>query len=149
MAFDLVTVADALSNVSMSGIVVKDLDAVKAAIDSRQCPVFQLYPQEGFALGEVIPDSFGSTAAKKHLTYTFTYGLFYEPISTGRDLNDIFPGMVAAASTVITAITNNDALTGSIDIRVSGGGLAGTLLDAADNAYHGVKIVMTVLEYIN
>lgn len=149
MAFELSTVATALASVSMSGITVKDLSGVRAAIDSRQCPVFQLYPQDGFVIGAVEADSFGSASAKKHMTYTLTYGLFYEPVDNGRDLPDIFPGLATATSTVITAITANDALSGTIDIRVTGGSLAGTLMDAANNVYHGVKVVMTVLEYIN
>ncbi len=147
MAFDIVTLASSIAALTISGVTVQDLDETKDAGDPRTCPVLRPYPQAGFEITELSDESMGSTAARKNLRYEVTYALFYAPVGMERGMHVILPGMWAAASRVMTVLRNNDALTGSIDIRPTNVRQAGILLDPSDKEFHGVLFRLAVLEF--
>lgn len=147
MTFNVVTLAGSIAALTFPGVTVQDLGQTRDAVEPRECPVLRPYPQAGFELTALDDASFGSTSAKKDLTYTLTYALFFAPLDSERGLHVILPEMWAAASTVLGVFRNNDTLTGAVDVRPTSARQAGVILDPADNPYHGVLITLTVLEH--
>lgn len=147
MTFEIVTLANSIATLTISGVTVQDLDETRDAVDPRYCPVLRPYPQAGFELTALDDMSFGSTSAAKDLRYTLTYALFYAPVGEERGLHIILPAMWQTVSDIVSVLRDNDTLTGAVDVRPSSVRQAGTILDPANNEYHGALITLTVLEH--
>lgn len=147
MAFDIVTVAGSIAALVIPRVTIHDLSQTRDAVDPRECPVFRPYPQAGFEITEVPDESFGSRSAAKNILYTVTYALYYAPVDNERGLEVILSGMWQTASDVMTVLIANDTIEGAVDMRPTNVRQAGTLLDPADNAYHGVLFTLAVLEF--
>lgn len=142
------TVATSISNMSVSGVTIKDTTAMPDAVNGRDCPL--LCPAPNY-LGNVSVEreSFGSaTQARKDITYTLTYRLFYAPVGSTRGLSDIYNGLCVALDNVISAFIDNDALSGTIDITPAGASAPGIVTDPAGNSYYGTDITLNVLVFV-
>lgn len=148
MALAVVTIANSIAALSVSGVTLKDLDEIPQAVLPRDCPM--IYPKpDGFLSGLVIEiDSFGSTSAKKTVRYNLSYMFLYCPVGTGRGLFDVYAGMVAKALAFLDALIANDALTGAIDIQPAGVLQFGPVPDPAGNLFHGCQVDLAVQEFI-
>ena len=147
MAFEIVTVAGSIAALTIPGVNVDDLGQVADAVEARRCPLLRPFPQAGIELSSLTDASFGSTSAKKDLTYSITYAFFYGPVGDERGLEQIMPGLWAGLSRVLTVLRDNDTLAGCADIRPAKVSQAGPIADPAGNQFHGALITLTVLEH--
>ncbi len=150
MTLAIATIAENISKLSITGVTIHDLDELKDGIKERDGAV--LYPKpDGFVSDmRVEPKSFGSAGSRSYdVTYSLHYMLVYAPIGTGRGLFDKYPGMVAAAFSVIDELIENDALAGTQEFQVRAINQFGPVSDPVGKGFHGCEIVIDVTEFIN
>ena len=157
MAFDIATVTAHIAALRISGVRTLDFSDIKEQADIRLCPQFMPDVTRQISFESVMRDSFGdgSTAAQT-LYYTIPYVLLYEPIGSTRGMRDIFTGMVAAMSRIITAPIENDTPQSngrnsdlSVDMQINSFTLGGTVNDPSGVQFHGVQVDVIVREFIN
>jgi len=146
----MVTIADSISKLSITGINIRDLDKIPAVVRNRDCPI--LYPRpDGFISGfepDRITTGDGSSA-KMDVRYTLTYTFLESPIGSDRGLFGVYPSFVANVAKILDAILLNDKITGAVDIRAVDVGAFGPVADPAGNAFHGCDIAIEILEFVN
>jgi len=148
MAIALVTIADSISGLSVSGVTIKDINQVPNEVLERDVPMIIPRP-DGFVTN-FKPErvTLGSGAgAKWNVTYDLTYRLLYAKVGTGRGLFDLYSGLCATAMLFVDAIMDNDALTGTVDIQLSNISDFGPVVDPSGQTFHGCDFVFTVLEF--
>ena len=150
MSLSLVTVADSISKVSVSGVRICDLDEIPTAADLARTPT--LFPEPvGFVQGlQVERDSYGTgTNAKKHTTYQLRYTFAYQPAGNERGLSAQYPTMVDLAADILDAFIADDDLTGVIDIVPAIIGGFGVVFGPDGTTYIGCTFEFTCFEFIN
>ena len=150
MSLAIVTVADSISKLSVSGVTLKDLDKIPTTVRSRDCPIF--YPRPDGFLSGVVPEkaSMGSgSGAQWDIQYTLNYRFLYAPIGSERGLFAVVPTMVAKIALLIDAILANDVITGAIDLQIFDIGEFGPVSDPMGNMFHGCDFSLEILEHIN
>jgi hypothetical protein len=149
MSLAITTITDSISKLSVSGLVIKDIDEIPVGVDARQ-PT--LIPLPDFVTNFVmIRDSFGGgTTAKMTVSYTLGYRLLYKPVGAGREL-EYYDNLVSMAGLIMDAILAIDTLTGLVDIEPEANGIInmGVVNDPAGNAFLGCDIRMRVKEFVN
>lgn len=148
MGLKVVTVWDAITSLTVSGLTIKDLNEVTESWEIRT-PT--LYPNITAPLELQTPArmSFGTVAggAKKDVRYSLSYLFAYAPVGSTRGVKDIMSGMFSMLALIYNAVVNNDALSGTVDItpRIAG---AGTIIqDPSGNQFYGLQLAFDVLEY--
>lgn len=142
----LVTIADSISQISVSGVTVRDIDNIpENAAD--YCPVFFPAP-DGF-IGDVTftPQSFGSDSLRKmDLEYSLRYRFLYAPLGSGSFLSN-YAGMLEKLELILEAILGNSSPTGAVDME-----LESLIVDAMTDPagalqYHGAEITLRITEF--
>ena len=147
MALAIATVVDAISNLSVSGLTIKDMDQIPGAVDPR-APT--LLPLPNFMSDwDFNRDSFGGgSIAKMDVHYVLNYRLCYKPIAAGRQI-EWFDNMVAMVGLIMDAVMAIDTMSGTVDIIPLGITNMGIVNDPADNAFFGCDISFRVMEFVN
>jgi hypothetical protein len=142
---DIIT---AISGISVSGLVVADLDEIPASADVRTS---LLVPSPGepsfvsnFALERVTT---GMSLAGMDATYTLNYKFLYLPVGATRGLYDLYPGMVAMAADIIEAIANLTTLNGAVTWKPLLGEFV-VITDPTGTDWDGCLITIEVLDFI-
>jgi len=148
MALSAATVATSIAALSVSGLTIKDLDAIPQEVTARDCPV--LYPDPTRFMTDLVieVDSFGSASAAKTIRYTLNYVLAYRIVGEERGLYKIYQGFVQKACLFIDAMLANDALSGCIDSTTIGLTL-GVVQDPSGKSFHGCLIPIRIMEFYN
>jgi hypothetical protein len=148
MALAVTTVATSIAALSVSGVTMKDLDAIPEAVLNRDCPIFYPKPENFMTNLRVEILSFGTgSSAKKNVTYQLNYMYLHSELGAGRSLLDVYPDVVAKAALIIDAFLGDDALTGTIDIKPQTALTFGPVQDVAGNWFHGSNMTFDVLEF--
>jgi hypothetical protein len=151
MGLAIVTIADSIAALSISGVTIKDLDEIPEKVESRDCPI--LYPEpDGFISGFGMDvQSFGpGSVAAIDVTYNLRYTFLHSSLGTGRGLFDVYSDMVAKVVLILNAVLTNDAITGLQDFRVAEITNFGPVTDpAASMTFHGTQFVFRVMELWN
>ena len=152
MALQIVTVADSISKLLVTGVELKDIDKIVTEGHKRNIPMIIPRP-DGFISGFLYErESFGpgSTAAI-NISYTLTYRLLHSKIGTGRSgVIDKYSDMVAKVGLFLDAIIANDTITGAVDIQPFGISEFGPVSDPAGSAvFLGCDIGINVMEFVN
>ena len=150
MTLQISTICDSISNLSVSGLTIKDLNEIPEAITGRDCPV--IYPKpDGFVTNfEMVRDSFGGgPTAKMTVTYDLTYRLLGAPIGAGRGLFDSYSLMVEKVYAFIDAVLAVDTMDGLIDIVPADATAFGPVTDPAGGMFHGADVILHVMEFVN
>ena len=144
----IITVWDAITALSVSGLTIKDLNEVTETWDIRGAT---LYPNITAPLDLQTPQrmSFGTVAggAKKDVRYTLNYLFAYAPVGSTRGVKDIMSGMFSMLALIFNAVTENDALSGTVDITPRIAGSSTVIQDPAGNSFYGLQLAFDVLEY--
>lgn len=144
----VVTVWDSITAISVSGLVVKDLNEVTEVWEIRT-PT--LYPNITAPLDLQSPRrmSFGTVAggAKKDVQYTLNYIFAYAPVGSTRGVKDIMSSMFSMLALIFNAVTESDALSGTIDITPRISGSSTIVQDPSGNSFYGLQLAFDVLEY--
>jgi hypothetical protein len=142
-------VAEAIAALSVSGVTLKDIDAIPEKVEARDCPILFPRPNEFVTDYELEINSFGSAAAKKTERYKLNYVFLHAPIGAERGLFATHPDLVANARTILSAFRDNDALGGAVDIQPSAIASFGPTQDPSGNTFHGCIITLSVTEFVN
>lgn len=148
MALALTTVPDSIAGLSVSGLVIKDINEIPAAVDPRQ-PT--LLPLPDYLTGfSVVRDSFGDGAAKMTVTYNVNYRLCYAPLGDGRTATlEQQSGLVAMVGLILDAVLAVTTLNGLIDILPAQVVGMGAVNDPSDRPFWGCDISFQVMEFVN
>lgn len=142
-------IVTAISNISVQGVNVKDLNKIPEDA-SELCPIFFPNP-DGFITDMAwSPESFGADNVRKmNLEYTLNYRYLHAPVGGTGDILSAYEGLVVNVIAILEAIFADSTPDGSIDMTLQGITELGSQTDIADQLqYHGVDIALRVLEYI-
>ncbi len=147
MAIDckIVTVADSISKLSISGVTIKDINELSASWTSLPNV---LYPRpENFVTGvSLVPAEL--TKQKYDLKYTLNYRFLNVQLGNDAVLFVTYPTLIAKIVLIVNAIITNHNLTGAIDVSFGGIAAIGALADPAGNIYHGCDFAINILEFL-
>jgi hypothetical protein len=147
MALAVETIATSMSQLSVSGLTIRDIDELQGEFFPRDCPVLIPEPAGFMTDLTVERQSVGvGTAADKDVTYALHYTLLYAQIGEGRLGLELYDEMVDMAAALIDAIMAADDLTGAIDVTPSAYGF-GPVTDPAGKMFVGCRVDLHVLEY--
>jgi hypothetical protein len=149
MALAISTIANSISGLTVSGVIIKDIDEVPESGDDRSAI---LYPKpDGFVTDlRVQPDSFGTASTRKYtVTYALHYMLVGSPIGSGRGIFDKYSDMVGKAFAVLDAAIAAVGLVGAVEFSVQGVSNFGPVADNSGNPWHGCEIAFLVTEFVN
>jgi hypothetical protein len=143
----LVTVADSISKLVVTGITIKDIDEIPDNA-AMLCPI--LIPQPNGYISDISVEfqSFGSnTGAKIDMDYTLNYVYLHCQAGLGLGTFSIYSGLITKLAAIIVAILSNDAITGLVDMQLQNIGNIGVIDDPAGNQYWGVLLSFRVKEF--
>jgi len=150
MSLAIVTVADSISKLSVSGVTIKDLDDIPTTVRNRDCPI--LYPRpDGFISGLAVErmSMASGASAQLNVTYTLNYRFLFAKIGTERGLFAVVPTMVAKVALIMDRMLVSDSITGLIDLQVFDIGEFGPVSDPMGNMFHGCDFSFECLEFVN
>jgi hypothetical protein len=148
---------DKISQLEISGVRVKDLDEMAAAVNARDCPVLVPEPLAFVSNIIVTRDTSGlPTVAAKTIQYTLSYTFLYAPIGSDRTLGlENYPKMVRKAFAILDAfIADDDMMSGTdsdeiVDITPIALTEFGPVPDPSGAMFVGCRIAFLVTEFIN
>ena len=145
----LTTVTDAIEDISVSGVTVKDYDGIVA---NWQSTPNVLYPNpENFLTNFALEyQSFGHGAtAQVDISYTLNYRFLGTQLGNLGNFPTAYKAVVDKVVLIINAvITNHSAASGAASVEVSSVTF-GPVEDPAGNSYHGADIAFDVMEMQN
>lgn len=140
----LATVADSISKLSISGITIRDIDAL--ATSWLALPNV-LYPRPDGFVSNISVTATDMARGGYELRYTLTYRYLFTQLGNDAVLFAGYATFMANLVLIINSIITNHNLTGAIDLTL-GGVSVGPLQDPAGNMYHGADIQINVLEFL-
>lgn len=149
VSIGLATVADSISNLSISGVTIKDIDQIPDSA-AMLCPL--LIPQPNGFVSDINPEfqSFGSNAAQKmDLSYTLNYLYLHAEVGSGINSYLIYSGLITKLIAIIAAIMSNDKITGLVDMKLQSVSQIGVITDPSGAEFWGIQFSFRVLEYVN
>lgn len=147
--FAFATVMNSIAALTVSGVTIKDVDEIPERVNARDCPILFPWPAGLITNLAVERVSFGSaTQARKTNTYNITYRYLHSPMEMERGLFVTMPALVANLDLILSAIVDNDVLTGLLDLDPSGGISIGPIQDAAGNTFHGAELTFAVMNFV-
>jgi len=149
MALDTKAITLAVSNLSVSGVDIRDIDRIPDEVTVRQCPI--MFPQPGeISVGyEDEPATFGgATGTYWPVTRTINFLYLHAPIGEGRGAFSHYSGLADKADAMIGKfmelnITGVDILSVKID------GFSKPIEGPSGNMFFGFTVSMTVREKVN
>jgi hypothetical protein len=149
MALAIATIADSISDLSVAGVKIYDIDEIPTGLDGRYPAIIPL--AEYVTDFTMVRDSFGGgSTAKMTVTYTLHYRLCYAPVGLGRT-NTLtnFAGMVEKAYLFLDAVLAVDTMDGLIDITPQPVTSFGVVQDPAEVPFWGCDFALQVMEFVN
>lgn len=149
MALQVQLITESIAALDIEGVNIRDMNSLKESFDAYDCPLLSPRPNDFVSAPSVTAVNFGTGDSRKlDVSYTLTYRYFHAPIGTG-DLTDTWAAMVVNVFKIFDAILDNDALTGLIDLALSGVSDFGVVVDGGNNQFHGCDITFRILEFVN
>jgi len=149
MTIQLVTIADSISKISVSGLTIKDVDQIPTSINQRECPLLIPNPENYVSNALIEVDSFGTgTDRKMTLTYNLNYILIHSMVGGGRvHVMDAYSGMLTKACAFLDAFYALSSLTGAVDFWAELSDPAITSVGELD--FHSIGIQLKIKEFVN
>jgi len=142
--FDILTVADSISKLSISGVVIKDADQLTDAL-GLEFAVLSPRPDQFITGLSIRPAEISER--NMDVRYTLNYTYFHCKIGTG-NLFANYSNMLTNLALIIKALADDATLAGSINsgnIRIS---QIGPVQDPSGNYYHGCGVSIDVLQFL-
>ena len=149
MALALVDICDSISNLSVVGVTIGDIDNIPP--DVSQVRRQYLFPEpDGFITDFAAQrDSFGpNNIALQTVTYTLNYTYCHCPLGTGRTGLDEYDGMLTKVGLIIDAILDNVITTG-VDVYFPEIVEFGSVPDPSGNVYLGCRLAIQIKEFVH
>ena len=147
MTLRISTVADSISKLDVTDLVICDIDQIKVNADKR---ISSLVANDEYitdVLQEV--NSTGGSTALMTLSYTLNYRLFYKPLGTGRTMTlEQVTGLVEMIGLIWDAIMDINTIDGCEGIEIANISAFGVVLDPADNPWWGCILGFRVKEFV-
>ena len=148
MTLSIVTIADSVSKLSVTGVTIKDLDEIPESANNIDCPM--VYPNpDGFVSNfDVERMAQGSgTSNVWDISYTLTYRFLHSEVGLGLGLFDVYDGMVDKLMDFVDKMLISDAVTGAVDLEVEDISTFGPVSDPSGKMFHGCDIMFRILEF--
>ena len=149
MSVQLVTIANSITEISVSGLTIKDVDEIPTSINQRDCPLLIPNPENYISGVKIEPDSFGTGSDRKMtLTYSLSYMLIYGEVGGGRvHTIDTYAGMLTKACAFMDAFYALNGLTGAVDFDATLGDPSIRVVGEIE--FHSIDIKIGVKEFVN
>ena len=151
MSFSSTAIFTAISNLSISGVTVKDLTAIPQAGDETICPI--LFPNPDGCVGGANGEpgdgatTFG-TPTTRMWQFNRTYEFIYLHCQAGAgQLADFYSSMCSKSDAIIHALVELDIT--DVDVQSVTIGKFGALQDPSGKYFHGFTVSVTMRERIN
>jgi len=150
MTLAIATISDAITDLSVTGLTIKDIDEIPQAVINRDCPLLVPNPDNYVSRFLVAPDSFGVGSSRKWTaSYTLNYLLLYAAAGSGRTtVLEKYSGMVTAAFAFFDALLASSALTGTVDFEPDMIGDFG-MTTFSGTSFHSCGVSLNVKEFVN
>lgn len=147
MTLKIITVADSISKISVTGLILKDIDEIPSALEGRDCPLLFLDPDNPITFNELTFESFGTSQAKKNATYTLNYLLVYGLAGAGRTNKlESIAGMIGLAADVVEEVVGLQTLAGAVEWNASIGDTS--VLNWNGKSFDSVQIKISITEFV-
>lgn len=145
----IVTIADSISNLSISGVSVKDIDQIPESALSV-LPVLFPRPQKWITdISFPIKSLGGDENRAIDCTYVMNYRYLHAVVGSGGGLLAVYASLIANLILIVKAILSNSSPTGAIDMSIAYITDIGVLTDpAGETQYHGVEFGIRILEFV-
>ena len=146
---NLVTVADSIAALNVSGVNVRDIDQIpESALPIL--PVLYLRPNEFITNLKWSRETYGTDAtAAMNLTYVLHYHYLHAVVGSAGSLLSVYSGLITNLIKILKAIFEDSNPDGAVDMTLVSISSVGVLTDPAGEVkYHGVEISLQVTEYI-
>ncbi len=141
-------VITAISNLSITGVTVCDLNEIPDGADERRSYLIPSPGEPPFVSEfEIERVTFGHSLAGQNATYRLNYKLLYKPVGTGRGLKDVIPGLTTMAVNVVEAIQSAVTLNGAVTWKARLDNMV-IITDPSGTPWDGWNISIEVLDFI-
>lgn len=142
-------IADAISNISISGVVVKDVNQLSASWVSQPDVLYPHPDQFVTGYSETFVSLLRGTNAPVDVSYTLNYRFLHVQVGETASLYSEYPVLVARVKTIIDAIQAVHApYSGGMDMTIGDIDI-GPKDDPAGNQYFGADIALNIVEMQN
>ena len=152
MSFSSTAIGTGISNLSITGVTVKDITAIPENVVDRMCPILFPSPDGWMGGGNGEPaegsTTFGTTTTRLW-TFNRNYHYIYlhSPVGAGHGLKDQISAMSTKADAIITALTTLNVT--DVDVMNVAIGEFGVLEDPAGKSFFGFTVDLTLRERLN
>ena len=142
------TVADGISNISIAGITVKDIDAIPDSV-TMLCPILIPQPNDFISDIQVTRMSYGGAGSELlNMTYSLNYVFLQAQAGSGISAFSTYAGLISNLAAIIKAVLQNDNINGAVDMEMKSAPSIGVITDPAGNEYWGCLISFSVTEHL-
>lgn len=143
----LTTIADSISQMSISGVNVRDIDQIPENALSI-LPVFYPIPNGYITDINFKRQTTGDADALMDLEYVLHYRYLHAAIGSGGGLLAAYSGLLTNLAAILKKILESSSQTGAVDVTLQSVSNIGPLSDpGGQTQYHGVDIALKVLEF--
>ena len=153
MSLSVATIATGISNLSITGVTVKDMSGIPDQVNaSRDCPILFPHPDQFLSGSNGEPATsaatFGAPADRAWIFYrTYKYVYLHAPVGAGRGISEHYLGMSNNADAIQTALTLLDLT--SVDVRNINISDFAVLSDPSGSQFYGFNLTLVLREWIN
>jgi hypothetical protein len=142
----MLTVADAIGDLTFRGVNNRTLGDTPQAVDERQCPLLARSTHEPDFITDYADQQF-TLGGNGRQDYTLNYKYFFAPVGKGRGLFDGEVNSVTHLQTVIAEILRDRRLGGAKYIALASLPSYRTVVDASGKEFHGAVLALRVTEF--
>ena len=152
MSFSSTAIGTAISNLSITGVTVKDISAIPDSVNDRDCPILFPSPDGWISGGNTEPTdgpvTFGTATTRLWMfSRTYLYVYLHAPVGSGRGIKDFISAMSDKADAIQTAITTLNV--SDVDVQSVSISEFGALQDPKGSTFFGFYVSVTCKEKLN
>jgi len=148
MGLALTTITDSIAGLTVTGLLIKDIDEVPNIWDGR-APVIFPEPMDFLTNFEAVPATNGTgTTRAWDVTYTMRYTLLYCNGTDGRGLENM-KSAIDLALDFMDAVIGLTTISGCVTIKPGTISTPGMVPDPSGKLFYGCHITVNILEFVN
>lgn len=130
---------------------IHSVDIYNLPVDAgKLCPLFAPNPDNFLTEPLFERVTLGSNGVEAmNLEYNMHWVYYHAPIGANLGLFSVYGQMIENLAAILTKIFDNDATPEAIDIKLQDVPRIAIIKDPAGHDYHGIEIVLHILEYVN
>lgn len=151
MALNSSGITAAIAALNVTGVTIKDIDAIPQSVINRDCPIFFPMPGDWLDGGRATSEdetTFGPAGSRLwHVYRTYKYVFLHSAVGIGRGNSDTYQDAQEKIEALTTAITALDV--SGVDVTEIKNSALGVLQDAAGSKFTGCTFNISIRERIN